>query len=201
MTQEERFINGELLRLRREERGWVISDMALRSCMSVKQIRQPKQPQKLARMSIRKPLPHRQCTWHRRCLLHLTSRKLNPKRHSGRSSACFLSLWQSLPICSHKKRKPWKLRLLCKPCQKLKPLPVALNLLPQQHLPRWLTPQPVRLLNLPPCLLQRRRPRHLRLCLPLRPCARRPAPLPPPCLQHPPVAHPDRFRALTQSRC
>ena len=40
MTQEERFINGELLRLRREERGWVISDMALRSCMSVKQIRQ-----------------------------------------------------------------------------------------------------------------------------------------------------------------
>ena len=40
MTQEERFINGELLRLRREERGWVMSDMALRSCMSVKQIRQ-----------------------------------------------------------------------------------------------------------------------------------------------------------------
>ena len=40
MTQEERFINGELLRLRREERGWVLSDMALRACMSVKQIRQ-----------------------------------------------------------------------------------------------------------------------------------------------------------------
>ncbi len=40
MTQEERFINGELLRLRREERGWVISDMALRACMSVKQIKQ-----------------------------------------------------------------------------------------------------------------------------------------------------------------
>lgn len=40
MSQEEHFINGELLRLRREERGWVLSDMALRSCMSVKQIRQ-----------------------------------------------------------------------------------------------------------------------------------------------------------------
>lgn len=40
MSQEENFINGELLRLRREERGWVLSDMALRSCMSVKQIRQ-----------------------------------------------------------------------------------------------------------------------------------------------------------------
>ena len=40
MTQEERFINSELLRLRREERGWVLSDMALRACMSVKQIRQ-----------------------------------------------------------------------------------------------------------------------------------------------------------------
>ena len=40
MSQQEHVINGELLRLRREERGWVLSDMALRSCMSVKQIRQ-----------------------------------------------------------------------------------------------------------------------------------------------------------------
>lgn len=40
MSQHEHVINGELLRLRREERGWVLSDMALRSCMSVKQIRQ-----------------------------------------------------------------------------------------------------------------------------------------------------------------
>jgi transcriptional regulator with XRE-family HTH domain len=40
MSQEEIFINGELLRLRREARGWVINDMATRACMSVKQIRQ-----------------------------------------------------------------------------------------------------------------------------------------------------------------
>lgn len=40
MSQEEIFINGELLRLSREARGWVINDMATLSCMSVKQIRQ-----------------------------------------------------------------------------------------------------------------------------------------------------------------
>lgn len=33
-------INGNLLRLKREERGWVVGDMATRACMSVKQIRQ-----------------------------------------------------------------------------------------------------------------------------------------------------------------
>jgi len=33
-------INGKLLRLKREERGWVVADMATRACMSVKQIRQ-----------------------------------------------------------------------------------------------------------------------------------------------------------------
>ena len=33
-------INGKLLRLKREERGWVVGDMATRACMSVKQIRQ-----------------------------------------------------------------------------------------------------------------------------------------------------------------
>jgi cytoskeleton protein RodZ len=40
MSQEEIFINGELLRLRREAKGWVLNDMATRACMSVKQIRQ-----------------------------------------------------------------------------------------------------------------------------------------------------------------
>lgn len=40
MSQEDTFINGELLRLRREARGWVLSDLATRACMSVKQIRQ-----------------------------------------------------------------------------------------------------------------------------------------------------------------
>jgi len=40
MSQEELFINGDLLRLRREARGWVLNDMATRACMSVKQIRQ-----------------------------------------------------------------------------------------------------------------------------------------------------------------
>jgi len=40
MSQEDIFINGELLRLRREARGWVLNDLATRSCMSVKQIRQ-----------------------------------------------------------------------------------------------------------------------------------------------------------------
>ena len=33
-------INGELIKLRREERGWVQTDLATRACMSVKQIRQ-----------------------------------------------------------------------------------------------------------------------------------------------------------------
>lgn len=33
-------INGDLFRLRREERGWLLNDMATRACMSVKQIRQ-----------------------------------------------------------------------------------------------------------------------------------------------------------------
>jgi cytoskeleton protein RodZ len=37
---QERDINGELLKLRREERGWAQSDMATRACMSIKQIRQ-----------------------------------------------------------------------------------------------------------------------------------------------------------------
>jgi transcriptional regulator with XRE-family HTH domain len=40
MSQDELFINGELLRLSREARGWVLNDMATRACMSVKQIRQ-----------------------------------------------------------------------------------------------------------------------------------------------------------------
>ena len=40
MSQEEIFINGELLRLRRETRGWALGDLATRACMSVKQIRQ-----------------------------------------------------------------------------------------------------------------------------------------------------------------
>ena len=40
MSQEDIFINGELLRLRREARGWSLGDMATRACMSVKQIRQ-----------------------------------------------------------------------------------------------------------------------------------------------------------------
>jgi transcriptional regulator with XRE-family HTH domain len=40
MSHEDIFINGELLRLRREARGWVLSDLATRACMSVKQIRQ-----------------------------------------------------------------------------------------------------------------------------------------------------------------
>lgn len=40
MSQDELFINGHLLRLGREARGWVVADMATRACMSVKQIRQ-----------------------------------------------------------------------------------------------------------------------------------------------------------------
>jgi cytoskeleton protein RodZ len=40
MSQEERLINGELLRLRREAQGWVVTDMALRACLSTKQVKQ-----------------------------------------------------------------------------------------------------------------------------------------------------------------
>ena len=40
MSQEEPYINGDLLRLNREAQGWSLSDMATRACMSVKQIRQ-----------------------------------------------------------------------------------------------------------------------------------------------------------------
>ena len=40
MTQEHASINGALLRLRREARGWLQSDVATRACMSIKQIRQ-----------------------------------------------------------------------------------------------------------------------------------------------------------------
>ena len=40
MSQDDLFINSEMLRLRREARGWVLNDMATRACMSVKQIRQ-----------------------------------------------------------------------------------------------------------------------------------------------------------------
>lgn len=40
MSQDQLLINGDLLRLRREARGWVLNDMATRACMSVKQIRQ-----------------------------------------------------------------------------------------------------------------------------------------------------------------
>lgn len=40
MHQELPTINGDLLRLRREERGWALSDLATRACMSIKQIRQ-----------------------------------------------------------------------------------------------------------------------------------------------------------------
>ena len=40
MSHDESLINGSLLRLRREERGWALSDMATRACMSVKQIKQ-----------------------------------------------------------------------------------------------------------------------------------------------------------------
>jgi transcriptional regulator with XRE-family HTH domain len=40
MSSEEIFINGELMRLSRESRGWLLNDMATRACMSVKQIRQ-----------------------------------------------------------------------------------------------------------------------------------------------------------------
>jgi transcriptional regulator with XRE-family HTH domain len=40
MSQEDIYINGDLLRLRREASGWVINDMATRACLSVKQVRQ-----------------------------------------------------------------------------------------------------------------------------------------------------------------
>jgi transcriptional regulator with XRE-family HTH domain len=40
MTQDQLLINGDLLRLRREARGWALNDMATRACMSTKQIRQ-----------------------------------------------------------------------------------------------------------------------------------------------------------------
>jgi transcriptional regulator with XRE-family HTH domain len=40
MNQELPSINGELLRLRRESRGWALNDLATRACMSIKQIRQ-----------------------------------------------------------------------------------------------------------------------------------------------------------------
>lgn len=40
MSDTPQTINGELLRLKRESLGWLISDLATRSCMSTKQIRQ-----------------------------------------------------------------------------------------------------------------------------------------------------------------
>lgn len=40
MSQDQLLINGDLLRLRREARGWALNDMATRACMSTKQIRQ-----------------------------------------------------------------------------------------------------------------------------------------------------------------
>ncbi len=40
MSDQPQTINGELLRLQREARGWLVSDLATRACMSVKQIRQ-----------------------------------------------------------------------------------------------------------------------------------------------------------------
>lgn len=40
MSQEDRLINGELLRSRRETQGWAITDMASRACLSTKQVRQ-----------------------------------------------------------------------------------------------------------------------------------------------------------------
>ena len=40
MSDTPQTINGELLRLKRESLGWLVSDLATRACMSVKQIRQ-----------------------------------------------------------------------------------------------------------------------------------------------------------------
>ena len=39
-VEQESTINGVALRLAREARGWTLSDMATRSCMSIRQIRQ-----------------------------------------------------------------------------------------------------------------------------------------------------------------
>ena len=39
-VEQESTINGAALRLAREARGWTLSDMATRSCMSIRQIRQ-----------------------------------------------------------------------------------------------------------------------------------------------------------------
>jgi transcriptional regulator with XRE-family HTH domain len=40
MSDHDAFINGHLLRSQRETRGWTMTDMAMRSCLSIKQIRQ-----------------------------------------------------------------------------------------------------------------------------------------------------------------
>ena len=40
MSDTPQTINGELLRLKRESLGWLISDLATRACMSIKQIKQ-----------------------------------------------------------------------------------------------------------------------------------------------------------------
>lgn len=40
IEEQEASINGELIRLTRESRGWVLGDLATRACMSVRQIRQ-----------------------------------------------------------------------------------------------------------------------------------------------------------------
>lgn len=40
MSDHDASIDGSLLRLQRESRGWTMTDMAMRSCLSVKQIRQ-----------------------------------------------------------------------------------------------------------------------------------------------------------------
>lgn len=40
MSDTPQTINGELLRLKRESHGWLVSDLATRACMSTKQIRQ-----------------------------------------------------------------------------------------------------------------------------------------------------------------
>jgi transcriptional regulator with XRE-family HTH domain len=40
MSDHDMSIDGSLLRLQRESRGWTMTDMAVRSCLSVKQIRQ-----------------------------------------------------------------------------------------------------------------------------------------------------------------
>jgi transcriptional regulator with XRE-family HTH domain len=40
MNEPDSFTNGSLLRMRREARGWTLSDMAHRSCLSLKQVQQ-----------------------------------------------------------------------------------------------------------------------------------------------------------------